>query len=76
MEVKTRAQTGSGKECIASRSLQTQASLGFSDMELAFAVSSPYSAGLDTVGVGSPRENLFPLIFVAVDVGLTGDRSL
>lgn len=49
MDVKRRMDAGVGKECIASRCLRTQESLGFSDVELAFAVTSPYSAGLDTV---------------------------
>ena len=49
MDVKKRMDAGVGKECIASRCLRTQESLGFSDVELAFAVTSPYSAGLDTV---------------------------
>ena len=49
MDVKKRMDAGTGKECIASRCLKTQESLGFSDLELAFAVTSPYSAGTDTV---------------------------
>ena len=49
MDVKKRMDAGTGRECIASRCWKSQESLGFSTLELAFAVTSPFGAGTDTV---------------------------
>ncbi|RPD55083.1 cytochrome P450 [Lentinus tigrinus ALCF2SS1-7] len=47
-DVKDRMATGTAKECMATRGLKDQHSLGFSDLELAFALSAPFGAGIDT----------------------------
>lgn len=50
-DVKQRVEAGTAKECMATRGLKDQASLGFSDVQLAFALSAPFSAGIDTVSL-------------------------
>ncbi|KAI0773594.1 cytochrome P450 [Fomes fomentarius] len=47
-DVKQRIEAGTAKECMATRGLKDQASLGFSDVQLAFALSAPFGAGIDT----------------------------
>ncbi|OBZ66568.1 Fumitremorgin C synthase [Grifola frondosa] len=51
-QVKQKMDAGAVKECISSRSLATMDALGFSEVELAYAVSAPFGAGIDTT-VGS-----------------------
>ncbi|KAI0717572.1 cytochrome P450 [Cerioporus squamosus] len=48
-DVKNRMEAGTAKECMATRGLKDQQSLGFSDLELAFALNAPFGAGIDTV---------------------------
>ncbi|TFK88359.1 cytochrome P450 [Polyporus arcularius HHB13444] len=47
-DVKNRVEAGTAKECMATRGLRDQQSLGFSDLELAFALNAPFGAGIDT----------------------------
>ncbi|OBZ76027.1 O-methylsterigmatocystin oxidoreductase [Grifola frondosa] len=51
-EVRQQMDAGTSKECISSRSLDNAADLGFAEVELAYAVSAPFGAGIDTT-VGS-----------------------
>ncbi|OBZ76274.1 Fumitremorgin C synthase [Grifola frondosa] len=47
-EVRQKMDAGTAKECISSRSLDNGADLGFSEVELAYAVSAPFGTGIDT----------------------------
>ena len=49
VDVKNRREAGTAKECMTTRGLQDQESLGISDLQLAFAMAAPFGAGTDTV---------------------------
>ena len=40
---------GKAKECMSTRGLRDQKSLGVTDVQLAFAMSAPFGAGIETV---------------------------
>jgi hypothetical protein len=47
--VKRRREAGIAKDCMATYSLSHGSNLGMTDVEVAYALSAPFSAGVDTV---------------------------
>lgn len=43
------AEAGIAKDCMATSSLSKGGNLGMTDVEIAYALSSPFSAGVDTL---------------------------
>ena len=41
---------GSAPDCLTSQTLQNQPNNGLTDLEIAYTVSSPFGAGIETVG--------------------------
>lgn len=48
-DVKLRNKAGISKDCMATYSLSHGSNLGMTDVEVAYALSAPFSAGVDTV---------------------------
>lgn len=48
-DVKQRMQNGTTPECLASQCITNIKKLGMEEIELAYAVSSPFGAGIETV---------------------------
>jgi hypothetical protein len=48
-DVKRRKEAGIAKDCMATYSLSHGGNLGMTDVEVAYALSAPFSAGVDTV---------------------------
>lgn len=48
-EVRSKMQKGTAIPCTASYGLSKQKEMGFTDIELAYALSSPWAAGIGTV---------------------------
>ena len=47
--VKRRSEAGIAKDCMATYSLSHGGNQGMTDVEVAYALSAPFSAGVDTV---------------------------
>ncbi|GLB41499.1 putative cytochrome p450 [Lyophyllum shimeji] len=47
-DVKTRMQNGTIPDCLTSQTISNQARSGLTDLEVAYAVSSPFGAGIET----------------------------
>lgn len=52
-DVMKKCEAGTARESMAARCLRDQKSLGFSELELAFAVTAPFGAGIETVSAHS-----------------------
>jgi hypothetical protein len=50
-DVKQRNEAGIAKDCMATYSLSKSGNQGMTDVEIAFALSAPFSAGVDTVSL-------------------------
>ena len=48
-DVKRRSEAGTAKDCMAAYSLSQGGNQGMTDVEVAYALSAPFSAGVDTV---------------------------
>jgi hypothetical protein len=48
-DVKRRSKAGIAKDCMATYSLSHAGNHGMSDVDVAYALSAPFSAGVDTV---------------------------
>ena len=48
-DVKRRREAGIAKDCMATYSLSHGGNQGMTDVEVAYALSAPFSAGVDTV---------------------------
>ncbi len=48
-DVKKRMADGTAPDCLTSQTVNEQAKNGMSDLEIAYAVSSPFGAGIETV---------------------------
>ena len=48
-DVKQRSKAGIAKDCMATYGLSQGGNLGMTDVEVAYALSAPFSAGVDTV---------------------------
>ena len=48
-DVKTRMADGTAQECLTSQTVQNQSKNGLTDEEIAYTVSSPFGAGIETV---------------------------
>jgi hypothetical protein len=48
-DVKRRSEAGIAKDCMATYSLSQGGNQGMTDVEVAYALSAPFSAGVDTV---------------------------
>jgi hypothetical protein len=48
-DVKRRREAGIAKDCMATYSLSQGGNQGMTDVEVAYALSAPFSAGVDTV---------------------------
>jgi hypothetical protein len=48
-DVKRRSEAGIAKDCMATYSLSQGGNQGMTDVEVAYALSAPFSAGIDTV---------------------------
>jgi hypothetical protein len=48
-DVKRRSKAGIAKDCMATYGLSLGGNLGMTDIEVAYALSAPFSAGVDTV---------------------------
>ena len=55
-DVKTRMQSGTVPDCLTVEALHNQHKIGMSDLFLAYSVSSPFGAGIETVS--TLRSNL------------------
>ena len=54
-DVMKKCEAGTARESMAARCLRDQKSLGFSELELAFAVTAPFGAGIETVSTHSEK---------------------
>ena len=52
-EVKRKVERGTAVPCTATYGLTKQKELGFNDVELAYALSAPWAAGIGTVSLTS-----------------------
>jgi len=56
-DVRERIETGTAMPSIASKALEKTANWGLSDIEIAYALSAPWQAGVTTVGAPSRLAN-------------------
>jgi len=52
-DVKDRMAKGTIPDCLAAQSIRNLEQLGMSEVELAYGVSSPFGAGIETVRISS-----------------------
>lgn len=54
-DVKDRMQSGTVPDCLTVEALHNQQKIGMSDLFLAYSVSSPFGAGIETVRITRSR---------------------
>lgn len=62
-QVQEKAARGVAPDCFATHLLREQASLGMSDLEIAYTAGSPFGAGVETVSHSTLRTNQAPRLF-------------
>lgn len=60
-DVREGMNAGTAKECMSTRGLRDQESLGVTDVQLAFAMSAPFGAGIETVSPSKLLEHCWYL---------------
>ena len=64
-DVKKRMAEGTSPDCLTTQTILEQEKSGMSDLEVAYAVSSPFGAGIETVCVKVVGVGCEPLFLVA-----------
>ena len=70
-DVKSRMEKGTIQDCLAAQTISEMPKNGMTDLEVAYAVSSPFGAGIETV---SPTE--LPIPFLLIPLGCQDCRDV